>query len=268
MKKRKQYNPTSKFNPAYQKIQIEKLGIKIENHRRDLEAISRSHEIHISYLGNFARHDIKNAIQSMDSIFSTTQAEEFTDETIASLQTHLQVIRSTIDNFSKLVPYSHSGKFTTSTLMLAIELLTRADIQKEDITIKLDYPKTSDVEIQLPFHGILQMLHNTIINSIKSLENRDTKALFIKADFMDNMVVFQISDTGTPIPDENVKKVFEYGFSTTGGSGIGLFHAKYLCDQFKGKISLENNPGELYTKTFIITLPIIPIDHAEDSFNN
>jgi signal transduction histidine kinase len=267
MKRKKKYNPTSHYNPVVQKRKIDKLAEKIENHRRAIQAISRSHDIHISYLGNFAKHDIKNAIQSMDSILSTTNPNEFDEEKIRSLSEYLKVIRSTMDNFAKLVPYSASGKFTLTTLMLAVELLTRADMQKSEIDIKLVFPKTSEAEIHLPFHGILQMLNNVILNSIKSLENVDKKVLLITAELKDEMAQFCISDNGIAIPEGNEEQVFDFGFSTTGGSGIGLYHARYLCDQFKGEILLENKPNGMFTKAFHIKLPILEKDGKDNTDN-
>ena len=151
MKRKKKYNPTSIYNPAQQVRKLNQLEEKLEIHRRDIQAISKSHDNHISYLGNFARHDIKNAIQSMDSVLSTTKANEFDDSTINSLSTYLDVIRNTIDNFAKLVPYSTSGKFTLDTLMIAVELLARADMQKNEIEMKFEYPKDSELLIELPF---------------------------------------------------------------------------------------------------------------------
>lgn len=267
MKRKKKFIPTSPYNPVVQKKKIDQLGDKIENHRRDLDAISRSHDVHISYLGNFAKHDIKNAIQSMDSIISTTAPTEFTQEKIDSLSQYLHVIRATMDNFAKLVPYSASGKFTLTTLMVAVELLTRADMEKDDIEIKLEYPKSSNIEIHLPFHGILQMLNNVILNSIKSLEKNTEKKILISATLKECKIAFNISDNGTEIPAENHIKVFEYGFSTTGGSGIGLYHARYLCEQFKGEITLDVETDGIYTKTFHIFLPILE-DNGKDNSDN
>lgn len=103
---KKKYIPKARHNPEIQARKIENNRIELLNIHKAVEALSISHDIHISYLGNFARHDIKNSIQSMDSVLSTTNSEEITDENILSLKTNLKVIRETIDNFSKLVPYS------------------------------------------------------------------------------------------------------------------------------------------------------------------
>jgi signal transduction histidine kinase len=268
MKKRsKKYNPTSKYNPAFQARKLDSLAKKLEIHRRDIHAISKSHDNHISYLGNFARHDLKNAIQSMDSILTTTKPNEVDENTINSLSTYLDVIRNTIDNFAKLVPYSTTGRFKLDTLMIAVELLVRADMQKHEISVKFDYPRDSKVEIELPFHVILQMLNNLIINSIKALESVEPKKLFINADINSKELTIKIHDNGTRIIPEDSKRIFEYGYSTTGGSGIGLYHARYLCDEFSGLIDVDLTEHEDFNKTFSITLPIT-LQNGENSSDN
>lgn len=254
-KRNKTYNPTSQYNPAFQAKKLKKLATDIDNHSKAIRAISMSHDNHISFLGNFARHDIKNAIQSMDSILSTTKDFEFDESKINSLSTYLEVIRHTIDNFAKLIPYSTSGKFRLSTLLVAVELLARADMKKNVVDLDLDYDRTSEIDIGLPFQSVLQMLNNLIINSLKSMENTYDKKMLITADITETHFNVKIEDNGCPIPEENIERIFDWGFSTTGGSGIGLYHAKYLCDQFKGEIRLELGGNSKYNKAFIVKLP-------------
>jgi signal transduction histidine kinase len=256
MKRNKKYNPNNPYNPAIQARQIDKLAEKLENHRRDIQAISKSHDNHISYLANFARHDIKNAIQSMDSIICTTEVNEFDKNVVHTLSTYLDIIRNTIDNFTKLVPYSVKGEFTLDNLMIAAELLARVEMQKKDIDIKFEYTRQSSIQLKLPFQIVLQMLNNLIINALKALENTPNKKLLILGFIDVENVNIKIKDNGELIEAENCKKIFEYGYSTTGGSGIGLYHATYLCKEFKGKITLDLEDDGIYNKTFSITLPI------------
>lgn len=252
---KKRYNPRPEFNQLVLSKKIEKLEHKIELHRKSIEAISKSNDIHIARLGNFARHDIKNAILSMDSILTLTEIEEFNEEKKESLILYLNVIRNTMDNFAELVPYSSNGKFTINTLMIAIDLLTRADIQYNKVDFKLNYNKKDKTELSLPFQSLIQIINNLIINSLKALERNEKKVIIIEC-YVDDNLIFSISDNGLSIDDEIKDEIFEYGFSSTGGSGIGLFHAKYICEQLQGNICLNCIKDSELTKTFCITLPL------------
>lgn len=252
--KNKPYIPKRKFNPIIQAKKIEKLGGEIENHGHLIQAMSKSFDNHISHLGNFARHDIKNAIQNMDSILSTTSAEDCSIDVINALTACLDNIRDTVDNFAKLVPYSIKGTFVVRDLFIALLLLSRAEILKENVKLELEYSMQCNIQIDLPFQAVLQMINNLLINAIKSLENTSTKMITIKSFVKEKELSIIIQDNGQPILEENKLRIFDYGFSTTGGSGIGLFHAKYLCDQFGGTITMVPLSHE-FTKQFHIQLP-------------
>lgn len=191
----------------------------------------------------------------MDSILSTNNSTEITDEHILSLKTNLKVIRETMDNFSKLVPYSQDEKFTLKNLVIAVELLNRNTFHAGKIAFIKDYPRDVEIMFSLPFQSILQMLNNLIINSVKSLESVDLPKIKLSAILDDESFYIEIYDNGKSIDGSFKEKIFEFGYSTTGGSGIGLFHAKYLCELFSGKIELKNGDGE-FSKSFRIYLPI------------
>lgn len=254
MKKRK-YIPKPRHNPEMQAKKIKEAGDRIKIVSKTIDALSASHDNHISYLGNFARHDIKNAIQSMDSILYNAKCSEITEENIQSLNANLKVIRETIENFSKLVPYSKDEKFTLKNLIIAVELLTRNDIYNNKIQLIKDVPLDIDIFFKLPFQSVLQMFNNLIINAIKALQDVEEPFIEIKAYYTDNNLTIAITDNGKSILNRDIDKIFEFGVSTTGGSGIGLYHAKYLCELFNGNIEVDISNAP-YSKTFLVNLPI------------
>ncbi|MBN1818334.1 MAG: PAS domain-containing protein [Sedimentisphaerales bacterium] len=71
-------------------------------------------------------------------------------------------------------------------------------------------------------------------------------------------VIIRISDTGTGIPEEVQKRMYEPFFTTKGGDkGTGqglLFVRTIVCDKHKGKLDCQTEVGK--GTTFIITLPI------------
>lgn len=66
----------------------------------------------------------------------------------------------------------------------------------------------------------------------------------------DNSICLSITDDGKGINDDIIDKVFDFGFTTTDGSGIGLFHVKDIIEnKMKGKITINNklNKGVEFT---------------------
>ena len=105
------------------------------------------------------------------------------------------------------------------------------------------------------------MMNNIVINAIKSLEEIENPKISVKCEHKDRLISIRISDNGKSIDSESIDEIFNYGYSTTGGSGIGLFHAKYLCELFEGKIEVEVEQESIYTKCFLITLPIEELEN-------
>ena len=81
-----------------------------------------------------------------------------------------------------------------------------------------------------------------------------------------NEVVFQISDTGTGIPEEILPHIFDPFFTTKEagkGTGLGLAIAKNVVDQYHGTISVKSEPGK--GSTFTVRLPGIRPEQSSQS---
>jgi signal transduction histidine kinase len=66
-----------------------------------------------------------------------------------------------------------------------------------------------------------------------------------------------ISDTGIGIPPENLKNIFDPGFTTKGvgvGTGLGLSICYQIIQEHQGDIKVQSETGK--GTTFTITLPM------------
>lgn len=254
-KRYKNYIPSKRHNPEMLARKIERQQETVDKWENTLNAVIKANEQHIIFLSNFLQHDMKNAIHSMDGILSTLSGNSISDSEINSLKTSLELLRQTINNFKDLIPHSQNGEFTLNALLSSIEALTRGNINKE-IDCEFSYDRKKEITINHSYQALLQVLHNVVINATKSMETVTNKKLLVKACENDSKCEITIADTGLEIQKENLEKIFTYGFSTTGGTGIGLFHAKYVCDSFNGSIKLNTQCKLPFTKEFIINFPI------------
>lgn len=255
-KRNKKYIPNKKNNPIVQAKRIDELDKAVQKHSEVLKTVISTYDKHVEHLANFANHDMKNSLQSMDSILFTNEYDNLTEESWEALKTCLKNIRTSFDNFSNLVPYSNSKKFQIDRLFIALNLLIKQDISDNKITFKNKHPKEG--EINLPFQSVLQMLHNIIINAINSFKENtvENPVIELECTILNNNCRIVIANNGKKIEPKLKDKIFEYGYSSTNGSGIGLFHAKYVCNKLNGSIHLDLTEKNSINKSFIINLPL------------
>jgi signal transduction histidine kinase len=86
------------------------------------------------------------------------------------------------------------------------------------------------------------IVDNLINNSKKA------KASWIKFELslLDrNGLLIRVSDNGRGVaPGTNSKRIFEMGYTTTQGSGLGLYHVRQVLGQMGGSIELEGDAAE------------------------
>lgn len=85
----------------------------------------------------------------------------------------------------------------------------------------------------------ISMLVDNIINNA---EKAGASNLTVLASEIKGTVTISFKDNGSGLP-KNIKpdQLFEKGVTTTDGSGLGLYHARQIVSDLKGKISIENN---------------------------
>jgi len=99
----------------------------------------------------------------------------------------------------------------------------------------------------------LNLFQNSI-HAIRKISSHGTIKVAVK--HKDKFLEVRVTDTGCGIPEENIKKIFEFGFTTRKtGSGFGLPICRRLIRSANGDIFLEQNEGQKET-TFLITLPL------------
>ena len=112
-------------------------------------------------------------------------------------------------------------------------------------------------------NAIKQVLWNVLINAVQAMPQGGT--ITIKTAYVETSdtgkpgeAAIMISDTGTGLPAETVKKVFQPFFSTKSkGTGLGLSIVERTVKQHGGHISLESEVGR--GTTVSIRIPV----HAE-----
>lgn len=113
-----------------------------------------------------------------------------------------------------------------------------------------------ELEIGVPVHKMIELLGNLIKNAAEALGQRDKdRRFFIQMIETEDGFDMEVRNISEPIPLENLGKFFNKGYSSKGeGRGLGLYHVKKICDEYKLNIQCANKlvDGENWL-SFIIT---------------
>jgi regulator of replication initiation timing len=111
-------------------------------------------------------------------------------------------------------------------------------INRQQLNIKLT--NIPDINFNLRFRPleIIMLIDNILSNSFKA----KAKNVEIKWQSVDSRTIrLSFIDDGIGMTNENIEKIFDFGYTTTEGSGIGLFHVKDIAEnKMNGKIMVNN----------------------------
>jgi signal transduction histidine kinase len=123
---------------------------------------------------------------------------------------------------------------------------------KHDIEVVKNF---GDIPSVPCFPGRLnQVFLNLLVNARQAIKGKGTVTIDTFAE--GGMVVVRVSDTGVGIAADNLKRVFDPGFTTKGvgvGTGLGLSICYQIVQDHHGEISVESAVGE--GTSFTVKIP-------------
>jgi signal transduction histidine kinase len=141
----------------------------------------------------------------------------------------------------------HAGLDTTLNIV-ANELKYKATVEKH-------YGKLP--EIKCLASQLNQVFMNLLVNAAQAIKNRGV--ITIATGSNDGWVWIKISDNGSGIPPQNLKRIFEPFFTTKpvgSGTGLGLSLSYSIVNKHGGRIDVASKPD--VGTVFTIKLPVAP----------
>jgi len=181
------------------------------------------------------------------------------------MEQNISRIKAVVNTLTGLLKKSEKGKFEPLSLKLILEE-TLPLVQFQTYLDNLVQPEVEfDVPGSVPLvRGDLERLQevflNLFINAYHAMSGRQNPQIRVQAKMdPDNnrQVAVHFIDSGSGMPEEIMKKIFNYGFTTKPpgrGSGMGLYMCKYIIELHGGTMGVSSKQGE--GTTFTLTLPI------------
>ncbi len=112
--------------------------------------------------------------------------------------------------------------------------------------------------IEVDKHKVLQLLVNFLRNAKHACDDsgRADKRIVLRVGRRGDRVFFAVADNGVGIPPENLKRIFNHGFTTKkDGHGFGLHSGANAATEMGGSVSVHSD-GSGLGATFTLELPI------------
>ena len=161
----------------------------------------------------------------------------------------LSLIAGEFSDFAKMPEKRVALFYLHSVIQEAAELFTSLT----DVQFQLPESIAND-KILADVEQLRRVFINLFRNAVQAMKGKGT--ITISSVVHSNSIVVRVSDTGSGIPQELLRRIFEPNFSTkTEGMGMGLAITKKIIEDMGGTILCESEYGK--GTTFTIQLPMI-----------
>lgn len=193
------------------------------------------------------RHSAQHVTKYIDDLVDAINKEKSKDD-LLKLVSKISFENKKVITLSRFVT---KAQFDTTVTKISADLIRFVNeyvvnvyreymhlmMNNQNITIKAEKP--TGVTFNTSFRPIemIIILDNLLNNSLKA------KAKNISVNWKSlnsTEIELHIKDDGIGIPDKNLDNVFDARFTTTNGSGLGLYHTKEVVEKLGGKITINN----------------------------
>jgi ligand-binding sensor domain-containing protein/signal transduction histidine kinase len=218
---------------------------------------------HTADIGEFLSHDDRG--RRVPDYLSELAAELKNEQTamlaeLAGLDKnvgHIKDIISVQQSYAKAAGVTTKVKI--SDLLEDALKMNSSLLARHDVKVIREFDETLP-EMIVDRHKVLQILVNLIRNAIHACNDSsgDDKQLAARVVMTERGVRIAITDNGVGIPEENLTRIFNHGFTTRrNGHGFGLHSSALAAKQMGGSLSVHSD-GLGKGASFTLELPLQP----------
>lgn len=245
---------------------ISEYKAQLANQQAELKALRDYEKLKDDFL-EMAGHELRTPLTSIKG-YAQVLTKEFGKSDNKRMLVAVQTINRQSDRMSQLVmtlldvSRLQSRKFETTLVPLNIAKLTTEIAQTlqvayPDHELKLDIP-ADPVWVEADAGGLEQVINNLVSNAVKY--SPDSQQVDLTLEVGKKEVLFHVKDCGLGISSEELPKIFERFYRSTGvrnstkmGLGLGLYISNEIIHANKGEITVVSQLGQ--GSTFSVKLP-------------
>ena len=209
---------------------------EISDDTKNLESILH----HIGLTTNFIRMDIESLVRAINK----GEGKEKLMPIVKRISAENLKVTSFAKYFKKVNFNVHSNKVTKDVVAYINEYIENVYRKRKDLIsnrelldVSFVTPKDANLTIKFNPIDLIIVIDNLTNNSLK---NGARKIKISWEEVGEKTITLSFSDDGKGIKDSIVKHIFDFGFTTTKGSGLGLFHIREILEKMNAKIVVNN----------------------------
>ena len=219
----------------------------------------------IGRLSSTMAHEIRNPLASMSGAAHILQMGTLdwkkTDRMTELISHQAKRISEIIEGYLELSRVSNVSY--TNSVSLAAVVNEAIDVASQGFggLVEIESHIEGDFIVFGNQARLVQLLTNIMRNSVEAIENLSDGKITVSLvrSAMDGMAELSIHDNGPGIPDKVLTQIFAPFFTTKKeGTGLGLFVARKVARDHRGRIDIESEPGE--GTNVRVSIPIAPPD--------
>jgi putative methionine-R-sulfoxide reductase with GAF domain/two-component sensor histidine kinase len=223
-------------------------SIAIENARLAQEMVNNERLSAVGRMASTIIHDIKNPMgtlrvyaQVMKKKSGNEEAAKLADEMIHQVDRFVNMAQEILD-FSRGVSATNLQEVVFGEVMEGVLAFIEKDLTKRNIKLGRNLNYTG--KMKLDTDKIIRVFYNIASNAADAMPTGGT--ITVTTEDTGGMVKVDFKDTGTGMPEEVKRKIFEpfVTFGKKHGTGLGMAIVKKVMDDHKGKIEIETELGK------------------------
>jgi K+-sensing histidine kinase KdpD len=233
-------------------------SIAIENARLAQEMVANERLSAVGRMASTIIHDIKNPMgtlrvyaQVMKKKSGNEEAAKLADEMIHQVDRFVNMTQEILD-FTRGVSSTNIQDLDFGETMGSVLDFIEKDLSKNNVTLIRDAQYQG--HLSMDQDKMVRVFYNIASNARDAMPQGGS--LTVTTGPSDGFVKIEFKDSGTGMPEEVRKRIFE-PFMTYGkkhGTGLGMSIVKKVIDDHKGKIEIESEMGK--GTTIRILLPL------------
>jgi signal transduction histidine kinase len=237
---------------------LEKQAMLLRETRLQNELLGKTNEMNRDFL-RMVSHELKTPLTVISGYAQLMERQMEKGISSDAAPERLETIRQEADRLSEIVTRLMDYTFgnsrdaelaavDVSTLFESASAVLRPVCAKRGNT--LTFSENAGVRVRGSFELLLQVLINLVINANRHTENG---VIAVEAEDLGGAVAFRVRDNGEGIAPEIAPHIFEKGFTTTNGQGLGLAICSETVALHGGTMELESTGAD--GSCFRFTIP-------------